>query len=317
MEQRTLGHAGPQLSVIGLGTWAIGGPWIGGWGPQDDQDSLQAIEAAIGHGCNWIDTAPAYGLGHAEAIVGRALREIKRSDIIIASKCGLVWDDRGRVKIDLRPQSIRTEIDASLRRLGIDVIDLYQHHWPDKNVPIEASWGEMIRLQQAGKVRYIGVCNYNVEQLAQCSKLQQVQSLQPPYSLLKREVEKEILPYCHSNGIGVVAYSPLQAGLLSGSFSHDRLASDDWRRRDKLFKEPAYSKIKAFVERLRPLASDRGAPVAHLAIAWVLANTAVTSAIVGARNAEQASSNAGAASFELSQADLQTIRELLQDLGQL
>lgn len=317
MQKQQLGKNGPQLSVIGLGTWAIGGPWQFGWGPQSDADSIAAIRTSLDKGVNWIDTAAAYGLGHAEEIVAKALQDYRRDAIFIATKCGLVWDGRGRVKIHLRPDSIRREVEDSLRRLNIEQIDLYQHHWPDPNTSLRDSWGEMVRLKEEGKVRFIGVCNYNEKLLAKCSAIHPVQSLQPPLSLVKRKHLDDALPYCAENGIGVVAYSPLQTGLLTGKFNKDKLAKDDWRTRGQYFREPLFSKIITFVEKLRPLAEARGFEMLHLAIAWVLAQHGVTSAIVGARNAGQAAANVRAAEFELSEQDLSQIDQYMQELGEI
>lgn len=312
MQLRQLGKNGPNLSVIGLGTWAIGGPWQWGWGPQNDADSIAAIRISLENGVNWIDTAPAYGLGHAEEVVAKALQDFRREEVFIATKCGLVWDDRGRVKIHLRPESIRKEVTNSLRRLKVEQIDLYQHHWPDPNTSLRDSWGEMVRLKEEGKIRYIGVCNYDAKLLEKCGKIHPIQSLQPPLSLVKRDYLDEALPYCQKNEIGVVAYSPLQTGLLTGKFNQDRLAEDDWRTRGGYFREPRVSKILDFVEKLRPMAESRGFEVSHLAIAWVLVQKGVTSAIVGARTAEQASANVRAAKFELTQNELNRIDEFLE-----
>ncbi len=313
MKTRQLGKDGPQLTIIGLGTWAIGGPWDWGWGPQKDEDSIAAIRESLEQGINWIDTAPVYGLGHAEEVVARALEGYKREEVFIATKCGLVWDDRGRVDRNLHPESIRREIEASLKRLKTDYVDLYQHHWPDQKTPVEESWAVMVRLQEEGKVRYIGVCNYDVPLLKRCSAIAPVQSLQPPYSMVKRDIEKEILPYCHEHQIGVVAYSPLQTGLLTGKVSKERLAPDDWRHKSEFFKEPKYSRVQKLVEQLRPIAERKNITLAQLAIAWVVSQTGVTSAIVGARNAQQARENAAAAEVELTPADLQEIDALLAD----
>lgn len=317
MQTRQLGKNGPSLSVVGLGTWAIGGPWQWGWGPQNDADSIAAIRTSLENGVNWIDTAPVYGLGHAEKIVAEALQDFRSDGIFIATKCGLVWDDRGRVRIHLRPESIRQEAENSLKRLNVEQLDLYQHHWPDPNTSIDDSWGEMVRLKEQGKVRFIGVCNYDAKLLEKCNKIQPVQSLQPPLSLVKRDYLDETLPYCAENEIGVVAYSPLQTGLLTGKFNKAKLAKDDWRSRDKYFKEPLFSKILDFVEKLRPLAENRGFEALHLAIAWVLAQKPVTSAIIGARNAGQAAVNVRGAELELSGDELNRIAEYLQELGEV
>ena len=313
MQTRQLGKNGPEITVIGLGTWAIGGPWDWGWGPQNDEDSIAAIRQSLDSGINWIDTAPVYGLGHAEEIVARALEGYNRDEVFIATKCGLVWDDRGRVDRNLHPESIRREIDASLKRLKTDYVDLYQHHWPDQNVAVEDSWGAMVRLQEEGKVRYIGVCNYDVPLLQRCAAIAPVQSLQPPYSMVKRDIEKAILPYCHKHQIGVVAYSPLQTGLLAGKVSKERLAPDDWRHKSEFFKEPKYSRVQKLVDKLRPIAERKHITLAQLAIAWVLAQPGITSAIVGSRNAQQAVENAAAAKVKLTLEDLQEIDALLVD----
>jgi len=316
MKTRQLGTDGPFISEVGFGAWAIGGPWAFGWGPQDDQESIRTIHRALEKGINWIDTAAVYGLGHSEEIVGKAVAG-RRSEVFIATKCGLVWDDRGRVRNNNRPESIRKECENSLRRLNIEYIDLYQIHWPDPHTPVEDSWGEMVRLKEEGKVRYIGVSNFGVDLLEKCERIHHVNSLQPPYSLVHRlvypEVEKEILPWCKDHGVGVVVYSPLQNGLLTGKFTRERLAqlpADDWRRKSEFFKEPLFSKILNFVEELKPLARKYEKTLSQLAIAWVLANPAVTSAIVGARRPEQIDENVGGSGWEISPEDLQKIEEI-------
>ncbi|KAA3662679.1 MAG: aldo/keto reductase, partial [Calditrichaeota bacterium] len=230
MQFRKLNPNAPELSVLGLGTWAIGGPWQWGWGPQDDRDSILAIRASLDGGINWLDTAPVYGFGHSEEIVGKAVKDI-RKEVFIATKCGLVWDDQKKVRRHLSAESIRVEVEASLKRLQTDYIDLYQHHWMDDNTSVNESWGELVKLRDEGKIRFIGVCNYDVANLNKCLKLAPVDSLQPPYSLLDREIEKELLPWCVKNTAGVLAYSPLQNGLLTGRFKLENLAKDDWRRK--------------------------------------------------------------------------------------
>ncbi|RMH77042.1 MAG: aldo/keto reductase, partial [Calditrichaeota bacterium] len=237
MQTRQLGKDGPQITEIGLGAWAIGGPWAWGWGEQDDDLSIRTIHRALELGINWIDTAAVYGLGHGEEVVGRAVNG-RRREVFIATKCGLVWDDRGRVRNDTRPESIRRECEDSLRRLNTDYIDLYQIHWPNDQVPVEDSWGELVRLKEEGKVRYIGVSNFGVELLERCQAIHPVQSLQPPYNMVHREVEREILPWCQAHEVGVIAYSPLQSGLLTGKFTRDflqTLPEDDWRRKQTHF----------------------------------------------------------------------------------
>jgi len=312
METRQLGTNGPLLTEIGLGTWAIGGPWDWGWGKQNDKDSIAAIRRALELGINWIDTAAIYGLGHAEEVVAKAI-EGRRKDVFLATKCGLVWDDRGRVKNNLHPESIRKEAEDSLRRLKTDVIDLYQIHWPDPNASLARAWETMVKLKKEGKVRYIGVSNFDVPQLKTCLKIAPVQSLQPPYHLLRREIEAEILPFCKENGIGVVVYSPMASGLLTGKFDPGRLAPDDWRHKVSDFKEPKLSKIQAFVEKLRPIAERHGKTVGNLAVAWTLRNPAVTSAIVGARTVQQVEENVRAAGWRLTEEEVQEIESLLEE----
>ena len=311
MRTRKLGNNGPELTVVGFGAWAIGGPWEFGWGPVDDSASVNAIRRAIDLGINWIDTAAVYGLGHSEEMVARALKG-PRDKVFIATKCGMVWDGGKKVRVHLGPDSIRTEIENSLRRLNTDYIDLYQFHWPDPLTPVEESWAVMLKMKEEGKVRFVGVSNFDVPLLKRCMALGPVQSLQPPYNLLKREVEREILPYCLDNGIGVVAYSPMMSGLLSGKFDIDRVAPDDWRRKDKMFQEPQLSKEMVFIEKLRPIAAKYGKTVGQLSIAWVNMNPAVTSSIVGVRNILQVEDNLGA-DFEIDNGDLQKIDRVLKE----
>lgn len=312
MRTKRLGKNGPELSIIGFGAWAIGGPWEYGWGPVDDESSKKAIRKALDLGINWIDTAAVYGLGHSEEVVSEAIKG-KRHDVFIATKCGLVWDDRKRVTRSIKPDSIRREIEASLHRLNTDYIDLYQIHWYDEVTPVEDAWGMMSKLQEEGKTRYIGVSNFGVDLLKKCQSIAPVQSLQPPYNLIKREIEKEILPYCFQNEIGVVAYSPMMSGLLSGKFDAKLMAPDDWRRKDKMFQEPMLSRALALVERLAPIASRHGKTVGQLAIAWVNANPAITSAIVGARTPEQVQENVGAADLILSESEMIEIEKILKE----
>ncbi|MGH8565439.1 MAG: aldo/keto reductase [Gammaproteobacteria bacterium] len=252
MQKRRLGRSDLYLTPLGLGTWAIGGPWAYGWGPQDDAESVATIGRALDLGVAWIDTAPAYGLGHAETLVGQAIRG-RRDEVVIAIKCGLVWDDpaEGRITNRLTAASIEKEADESLRRLGIEAIDLYQIHWPNPDADVEEAWEAMARLVERGKVRHAGVSNFSVGQLRRVQALRPVTSLQPPYSFLDRGVEAELLPYCAAHGIGVVAYGPLAFGLLTGKYTRARLAdlpADDWRRRGARFQEPELSANLALVE---------------------------------------------------------------------
>lgn len=312
MEMRSLGATGVELSVIGLGAWAMGGPWEYGWGPTDDDASIATIHRALDLGINWIDTAAAYGLGHAEDVIRRALKG-RHERVFIATKCGMVWDYQGVVNNDLRPKSIRAEVEASLRRLGVDVIDLYQIHWPDpeEKAPLEESWGTMADLVKEGKVRFIGASNFDVEDMERCRPIHPLASLQPPYNMLRRGVEDAILPYCKQHNIGVIPYSPMASGLLTEGFDIEHTAPDDWRRRD--FGEATLRRASAVVAKLRPLAERHNATVAQVAVAWVLRRPEVSSAIVGARRVWQVEQNAGAAAVRLTEADLGEIEAILSD----
>lgn len=309
-ETRRLGSQGPEISTVGFGAWAAGGPWFAGWGRQDDDDSINAIRRSIEAGCNWIDTAAVYGIGHSEEVVGRAVEGL-RDDVLIFTKCGRIATQMDKPHGDLRPESIRQEIEASLKRLNTDAVDLYQIHWPEcvHSTPVEEAWATLAEIKREGKARWIGVSNFNVAQMERCEAIAHIDSLQPPYSLLRQEVADEILPFCLENGTGVIVYSPMQGGLLSGTFDISRVAEDDWRHRNPFFQEPNLAKNLAFVERLRPIAERHDKTVGQLAIRWVLSNPAVTGAIVGARRPEQVDVNAAAMGWELSSADLGAIAE--------
>jgi aryl-alcohol dehydrogenase-like predicted oxidoreductase len=313
MQIRKLGNTDLELTTVGLGTWALGGPWQFGWGPQDDDEALVAIQASLEAGINWIDTAPAYGLSHSEELVGKVLKQTKQKPII-ATKCGLLWNDKGEKVTCLKAESIRKECHDSLERLGIDVIDLYQIHWPDPDEDIEQAWEEMAKLAEEGKIRYIGVSNFNVEQIKRAQKIHPVTSLQPPYSMIHREVEDELLPYCAQNNIGVVAYSPMQRGLLTGKFSPERLSAlplDDHRRRNPDFHEPQFTATLELVEQLKPIAELNGKTLAQLSLSWVLRRPEVTAAIAGARRSEQILETAPASDWDLSEEDIEQIEKLL------
>jgi aryl-alcohol dehydrogenase-like predicted oxidoreductase len=314
MITRQLGKNGPRITAIGFGAWAIGGPWQWGWGSVNDKESIEAINTAIENGINWIDTAAVYGYGHSEKVVGQAIKGI-REEVFLASKCGMINDGSGNAIINNDPENIRKECEESLKRLNTDYIDLYQIHWPDEKVDVERSWEMMVQLKDEGKVKYIGVCNFDVNLLMRCMKIERVQSLQPPYSLLRRNVENEILPYCLQNEIGVVVYSPMQAGLLTGKFDINKLAPDDWRRKGASFREPNLSKALKLVEKLRPIAESKNISVGNLAVSWVLSNNVVTSAIVGARNSEQVKENVKAADIKLSERELEKIRSILNEIS--
>lgn len=315
MEKRKLGNTDIELTTVGLGTWAIGGPWQFGWGPQDDSDSERAIVEALEQGINWVDTAPAYGLGHSEKVVGQVLRPY-RDRVLIATKCGRVWDDpdAGSIYGRLDAASVRAECEESLRRLGVEVIDLYQMHWPQPDEKIEEGWETMARLKDEGKVRHIGVSNFSVEQMRRVQGIHPIASLQPPYSMLRRGIEEDILGFCAGNGIGIVVYSPMQAGLLTGRFTARTVAelpADDWRHRNRHFQEPELSANLECVEALRPIAERNGRSLAELAIAWTLRRPAVTSAIVGARRPGQIAQTSGAAGWAVDADDLAMIEALL------
>lgn len=316
MKKRKLGWTDLEFTVIGFGSWAMGGGgWKFGWGPQDDKESIDAIHRAVDLGVNWIDTAAVYGLGHSEEIVGKAIKGLSPRPFI-ATKCERVWDEKGNIYGSLKRESIRREVEASLRRLQIDVIDLYQIHWPDPDEDIEEGWSEMSRLVEEGKVRYIGVSNFSVSQMERIRKIHPIASLQPPYSMLKRGVEAEILPYCAKHNIGVIVYSPMQKGLLTGAITRERVAQfapDDHRRNDPQFQEPELSINIELVEKLRGIAARYGRTPAQLAVAWVLRRPEVTSAIVGIRRPSQIEEIVPAADFEISPEDLDAIEKLLQE----
>ncbi len=314
MELRQLGNSDLRISLIGIGAWAIGGGgWAGSMGPQDDSDSIPAIHAALDHGMNWIDTAALYGLGHSEEMVARAL--VGRSPRpYVFTKCERVWDDAGRIGASLKASSIRRECEASLRRLKSEVIDLYQIHWPEPDDEIEEGWTELLRLKQEGKVRYVGVSNFSVSQMKRAQAIAPITSLQPPYSVVTREIEKDVLPYAHQSGIGVIVYSPMSAGLLTGAMTKDRVAgfsSEDWRRNLPNFQEPLLSRNLELVEFLRGLGRRHGRSPAEVAIAWTLRLPAVTGAIVGFRNVKQVEGVVGAASFKLPSHELDEIEDRL------
>jgi aryl-alcohol dehydrogenase-like predicted oxidoreductase len=288
---RPLGYSGLQLTPIGLGTWAMGGGgWKFGWGEQDDAESIRAIKAGLDAGINWIDTAAIYGHGRAEQIVGEAITG-RRDQVIVATKCGRVWEgDSREIGKSLRRESVFAEVDASLKRLRVDVIDLYQIHWPEPDDEVEEGWTAVADLIRIGKVRFGGVCNFSVAQLDRAQAIHPVTSLQPPYSMLKRDIEVDLVPWCQAHNAGILAYSPMQAGLLTGAFTRERVAglgADDWRSRNPFFQEPQLSASLRVVDGLRPIAARLGITVALLALAWVLRLPVVTSAIAGARRPEQ------------------------------
>ena len=316
MQLRRLGPSDLHLSPVGLGTWAMGGgDWKFGWGPQDDAQSVRTIHEAVDLGVNWLDTAPVYGLGHCETIVGRALKELKGRRPILSTKCERCWDEERQIIPRLKRASIRREIEDSLRRLGVDVIDMYQIHWPQPDEDIEEGWAAIAELVKEGKVRWAGVSNFSVAQLKRLQPIHPVAFLQPPYSLLNRGIEAEIIPYCEANGIGLIPYSPMQKGLLSGKVTQawvDALPASDHRRADPQFNEPLLSRNIALNAGLRLIATRLGTTPAELAIAWVLRQPRVTSAIVGARKPGQFTETIGGGRLTLTPAVIAEIEGLLK-----
>lgn len=313
---RRLGQSDLHLTTVGFGAWAAGGGgWAFGWGPQKDADSIASIRHALELGINWIDTAAVYGLGHSEEVVQLALEGIPPdSRPYIFTKCGLVWDEghpEAPPRQVLEPESIRRECEASLRRLGVERIDLYQFHWPDQTgTAVEDSWETMTRLADEGKVRAIGVSNFDIALLERCEAVRHVDSLQPPLSLIRRQAAEAEIPWCAAHGTGVIGYSPLQSGLLTERFSVNRIESlseEDWRRRSPDFRPPKLSRNLALRDALRPIAQQHGTTVSAIAIAWTLAWPGVTGAIVGARSPDQVDGWIEAATLELSLADLDQI----------
>ena len=315
MRTRALGSSGPEIATVGFGAWALGGPWKFGWGPVDDDESVAAIRHAVERGVNWVDTAAVYGLGHSEEVVGRAVEPYRvGEDVYVFTKCGRNWFGRpeGVIENDLRPASIRHECEQSLRRLGVERIDLYQVHWPDwtTGTPFEESWATLAALVDEGKVRWLGLCNVDVEQLERCETVRHVDSVQPPLSLLARGARGTVLPWALEHGTGVIVYSPMGSGLLTGAFDAARVGAldeNDWRRQAPDFQEPQLSANLALVERLRPLADRIGTTLPALAVAWTLAQPGVTGAIVGARRSDQVDGWAVASGLEL---DRDVLREI-------
>jgi aryl-alcohol dehydrogenase-like predicted oxidoreductase len=322
---RQLGSTDLNITRVGFGAWATGGGgWAFGWGPQDDDQSVAAMNRALELGVNWIDTAAVYGLGHSEEVVGRVLKQRKGADRpYVFTKCGLVWDPKDRTKDPRRiltPASIRKECEASLRRLGIERIDLYQFHWPDEEsgTSVEESWRMMVQLQEEGKVRAIGVSNFDVSLLRKTEAVHHVDSLQPPFSLIKREMAASEIPWCRANRTGVIVYSPMQSGILTETFSADsvkKMAADDWRTRSANFQTPKLERNLALRDALIPIARRHDTTVSALAIAWTLVWPGVTGAIVGARSAEQVDGWIGAATLELAAGDLDDITRAIEKTG--
>ena len=313
MQTKQLGNSDMNLTAIGIGAWAIGGGgWAFGWGPQDDNESVDAMREALDRGINWIDTAAVYGLGHSEEIVAKALEGLSKKPYVF-TKCERVWNEKREIGKSLKAESIRREVEDSLRRLKLDVIDLYQIHWPEPDEDIEEGWTEMARLKEQGKVRYIGVSNFNVEQMKRAQKIAPITSLQPPYSLLSPEIEESILPHAGENNIGVIVYSPMKSGLLTGAMTRERIAAmpdDDFRKRTPQFQEPKLTKNLELVERMREMGNRYGRTPGEVAIAWTLRRPEVTAAIVGMRSAKQVDGVIGALDFRLSPAEVSELEQM-------
>lgn len=311
---RILGNTDLQLTSIGFGAWAIGGGnWEFAWGPQDDAESVKAIHRALDLGVNWIDTAAIYGLGHSEEIVARALKSTSHKPYVF-TKCSMRWHEDRSIYRSMRAASLAEEIDASLRRLGVEIIDLYQIHWPNPDEEIEEGWETLARFREQGKIRWIGVSNFNVDQMKRAQAIAPISSLQPPYSMLRRAIEEEILPYCLANNIGVINYSPMVSGLLTGKMTAERVAAlpaDDWRRRAVEFNEPRLSRNMKLVELLRAIGAAHNVLPGVVAVAWTLRHPAVTAAIVGGRSAEQVDGLAPALEFRLSDEEAGQIEAFL------
>jgi aryl-alcohol dehydrogenase-like predicted oxidoreductase len=315
MKTKVLGNSDLHITPIGFGAWAIGGgDWQFGWGDQDDTDSIAAIHRALKLGINWIDTAAVYGLGHSEEIVARALAEWPGPRPYVFTKCGMVWDENRKVDYSLNAASVRRECEASLRRLQVDAIDLYQVHWPsDLSAETEEGWRELAQLRKEGKIRWIGASNFNLDELQAVQHIAPVTSLQPRYSLISRAAEIEMLPYCLSQNIGVISYSPMASGLLTGAMTRDRIASlplNDWRTRNPEFTEPKLSRNLAVAQLLRKVGQHHGVSAGEAAIAWVLHHPAITGAIVGARNAKQVEGIAGAANLHLAPVEIEELQSI-------
>jgi aryl-alcohol dehydrogenase-like predicted oxidoreductase len=314
LEKRAFGKTGMEITAIGFGSWAIGG---NAWGPQDDDEAVGAIRRAVELGMNWIDTAAVYGLGHSEELVARALEGVPDADRpYVFTKCSLVWDENGEVHNVLEKDSVKRECEESLRRLQADVIDLYQIHWPRPDEDIEEGWEAMAELKVEGKVRHIGVSNFDVSQMERVQTIAPVETLQPPYNMLDRGIEEEILPYCAEQDIGVIAYSPMRSGLLTGKMTRERienLPSDDWRRNSSDFQEPRLSRNLELVELLEEIGEEHGRSPAEVAIAWTLRHPAVTAAIVGGRRPDQVDGIIGSAELRLSEDELDRIETFLTE----
>jgi aryl-alcohol dehydrogenase-like predicted oxidoreductase len=315
MQKRQLGNSDLQLTPIGVGAWAMGGgDWAFSWGHQEDKNSIEAIHAALDAGINWVDTAAIYGHGHSEEVVGKAIAGRSNRPYIF-TKCGIVWDEQRQISRSLKADSVRREAEASLRRLKVDVIDLYQIHWPDPEPDIEEGWQTLAQLKKEGKVRYIGVSNFNVAQMKRAQKIAPITSLQPPYNIVTSDIEREVLPFCREHNIGVIVYSPMKSGLLTGKMTRERIAKlppDDFRPRTVSFKDPLLTRNLGLVEVLRGIGDRHGGTPGEVAIAWTLRDPVVTGAIVGMRSAAQAKEIARSSEFRLSKDEVLEIESYLK-----
>lgn len=315
MQKRQLGNSDLTITPIGFGAWALGGgDWAFAWGAQDDRESVAAIREALDLGVNWIDTAAVYGLGHSEEVVAKALEGVRNRPHVF-TKCARVWDEKRQIGKSLKAESIRRECEASLRRLRVERIDLYQMHWPEPDEDVEEGWTTMAKLKEEGKVRWIGVSNFNVSQMKRAAAIAPITSLQPPYSMVRRDIEPDILPYCEQNNIGTIVYSPMQSGLLTGKMTRERIAAlpaNDWRReKNRHFQEPLLTRNLKLVELLKQIGAKHARTPGEVAIAWTLRRPAVTAAIVGARRPGQLRELLGAAEFRLAESDLSDIESFL------
>jgi aryl-alcohol dehydrogenase-like predicted oxidoreductase len=310
MQKKRLGNSDLELTPIGVGAWAMGGSgWAFAWGPQDDDESIAAIHAALDGGVNWIDTAAVYGLGHSEEVVARAL-EGRSNRPYVFTKCERNWNEKGEIQKVLKRDSVRKECEASLRRLKVDTIDLYQIHWPEPDEDVEEGWETLARLKEEGKVRWIGVSNFNAAQMERARKIAPITSLQPPYSAISPEIEETVLPYCQQQGIGVIAYSPMKSGLLTGKMTRERVAAfpaDDFRKRAPAFQEPNLTRNLELAGIMKQIGARHGRSAGEAAIAWVLHNPAITAAIVGMRSAQQTAGVIGALEFRLTPEEISEI----------
>jgi aryl-alcohol dehydrogenase-like predicted oxidoreductase len=314
-QKKQLGNSDLMITRIGFGAWAIGGSWEWGWGAQEDKQSIDTIHQALEMGINWIDTAAVYGLGRSEEVIAKALKQTSYRPYLF-TKCGLLWDESGKVSNTLNRASVEAELDASLKRLNVETIDLFQIHWPNPEDEIEEAFETMAAMQKKGKIRYLAVSNFSPEQMERVSKFGEITSNQPPYSLAFPQVEEDVLPYCLEHNIGVINYSPMASGLLSGKMTRERIANldeTDWRRRGGEFKEPRLSRNLALVEILKEIGAHHGATAGEVAIAWTLLNPAVTGAIVGLRRPDQVDGVIRAGELKLSAEDIQRIEDFRRE----